>query len=713
MLVASNSLWLIPALPLLGAALTFLFGRGLQRALGERAAGLPAVALSWAACAVAVASFVELLGLPEGSALWSRLWPWFQVGPVGVDLAFAMDPLSAMMALVVTFVGSLIHVYSLGYMHRDPAFWRFFAYLNLFMFSMLTLVLADNLLLMFVGWEGVGLCSYLLIGFWYTELANARAGMKAFVVNRVGDFGFLIGLMILFWSLGGDWTASGWRPAGGASLTFRELPGLMAAVQGKELWGVAVPTLAGLFLFLGATGKSAQIPLYVWLPDAMAGPTPVSALIHAATMVTAGVYMVARMNFLYVLSPEAMTVVAVVGVGTALFAATIGLLQHDIKKVLAYSTVSQLGFMFLGVGVGAFWAGSYHLLTHAFFKACLFLGAGSVILAMHHEQDMRRMGGLGQVMPITRWTYWFACVAISGFPIAAGFFSKDEILWQAFNANSLYVPGWSLWLVGALTAGLTSFYMWRSYFLTFTGPLARLTAHGHDHADGHGHVDEPPEPEEQRPVITVVLVVLAAGALLSSFLGLPEVLTEVHPTLEHFLAPVFGAAEGLARVYSPEEAHGLELALMLASVAVATLGLGLAWWLYRGRKSDLPARLQARLPGLHGFVYQKYKVDEAYQATFVLGTVSLSRVLAWFDLKVIDGLVNLTGVLTRAFAWVDGWIDQHLVDGLVDAVARVTRGAGGALRRLQTGRLPSYLVGLALGLLLAAVLTRFLVDLAA
>jgi NADH-quinone oxidoreductase subunit L len=701
--VEAKLLWLIPALPLLGVVLSVLAGPRLQR-LGPRAAGLPAVLASWAAFALTVGSFFELQGQAEGAVLVDRLWTWLAVGPVRAELAFSMDPLSATMALVVTFVGSLIHVYSLGYMRGDPAFWRFFAFLNLFMFSMLTLVLGDNLLLMFVGWEGVGLCSYLLIGFWYRELANARAGMKAFVVNRVGDFGFLVGLMLLFWSLAGDWGAAGFQPGGETSLTFRELPGLMAALEGKELWGLAVPTLVGLFLFLGATGKSAQVPLYVWLPDAMAGPTPVSALIHAATMVTAGVYMVARMNFLYVLSPTAMTTVAVVGVGTALFAATIGLLQHDIKKVLAYSTVSQLGFMFLGVGVGAFWAGTYHLLTHAFFKACLFLGAGSVILAMHHEQDMRRMGGLGRVMPITRWTYWFACVAISGFPIASGFFSKDEILWQAFNAGGLLVPGWSLWLVGFLTAGLTSFYMWRSYFLTFSGPLASPAGHGHGEAV---------EPEEQRPVITVVLVALALGALLASFLGLPAVLTQTHSLLESFLAPVFRAAEGLPRVLAPEAAHGLELGLMAASIGIASLGLGLAWWLYRGRKSDLPARLEARLPRLHALVYHKYYVDEAYQATAVRGTVGLSRLLDWFDGRILDGLVNLVGVLTRAAARLDGWIDARLVDGLVVALGRWTQAAGAAARRLQTGRLPAYLTGLALGLLAILVLTQFLVDLAA
>jgi len=692
MMVESNLLWLIPFLPLLGAAINGLFGLRLQRRFGRKAVAVVSVVLPLISFGLAVLAFWRL---PEGGLLLDQLWSWIAVGNIQVDLAFSMDPLSAMMALMVTFVGGLIHIYSIGYMADDESFWRFFSFLNLFMFSMLVLVLGDNLLLMFVGWEGVGLCSYLLIGFWYKEKANAKAGMKAFVVNRIGDFGFLVGMFILFWSLGGTWSDGAYHVDGRFSLTFRELPALVEAAAHKTLWGVPVMTLAGIFLFIGAVGKSAQIPLYVWLPDAMAGPTPVSALIHAATMVTAGVYMVARMNFLYVQSPTAMTVVAVTGAATALFAATIGVFQYDIKKVLAYSTVSQLGFMFIGVGVGAFWAGSYHLLTHAFFKACLFLGAGSVILAMHHEQDMRKMGGLGHVMPVTRWTYWFACVAISGFPIAAGFFSKDEILWQAYNSAGLLVPGWSLWLAGFLAAGLTSFYMWRSYFMTFTGPTVKV----------HGH-----EPTEQPRVITMVLAALALGAFAALFIGIPALWMGTPPRLEEFLAPVFTAAEHLPKVYAHGQGHAMEWGLMGASVGIAFLGLGLAWWLYRGRRNELPARLKTKLPRLHALFYNKYYVDEIYDATAIRGFLGIGRLSAWFDTVIIDGLVNGVGMLTRAFAWLDGAIDAYVVDGAVNGLGLLVRKSGAGLRNLQTGRLPTYLAGLVIGTVLVAVLTRFILD---
>ena len=669
--------------------------------------------LPWASCGFAIAAFVQLLSSSENSLLLNQLYTWVAVSDFKVDLAYSVDALSGMMVLIVTFVGSLIHVYSLGYMADDESYWRFFTYLNLFMFAMLTLVLADNMLLMFVGWEGVGLCSYLLIGFWYQDINNAKAGMKAFVVNRIGDFGFLIGFFILFWQLGGA--------VGHYSLTFRELPGmvtqLLEASSPVLLWGIPVLTLAGLFFFVGATGKSAQIPLYVWLPDAMAGPTPVSALIHAATMVTAGVYMVARMNFLYIHSAEAMTVVALIGAVTALFAATIGCLQNDIKKVLAYSTVSQLGYMFIGVGVGAFWAGSYHLLTHAFFKACLFLGAGSVILAMHHEQDMRKMGGLGKALPLTRWTYWVSCVTISGFPIAAGFYSKDEILWQAFNSASLVVPGWVPWLLGFIAAGLTSFYMWRSYFLTFTGPLPQHRAghgngngdHASDHTNqGHGHDFVP---GKEKPVMTYVLAVLAFGAVATSFLGIPMLWTGKAPLLEHFLEATFGSSAELVKtVYHHGEGHNMEMLLMVASLAIATLGLGIAWWLYRGRTNTLPARAMARLPLLYKVVYNKYYVDEIYQATAVRAFMSTSSISNWFDQHIIDGIVNLTGRVTELFARLDGLIDTYIVDGMVNLVGDTIRALGQAIRRLQTGRLPSYLAGAALGAVILVLLARFILD---
>jgi NADH-quinone oxidoreductase subunit L len=688
-----NFIWLIPFFPLVGAFVNGAFGYHLHKRFGEKANTAIGVAMPWMSFVVAVIAFIHLLGSPEeGTILTDNLWTWVAVGQFNVNFAFAMDSLSAMMALAVTFVGSLIHVYSIGYMHKDDGYWRFFCYLNLFMFAMLTLVLADNMLLMFVGWEGVGLCSYLLIGFWYKDLNNAKAGMKAFVVNRIGDFGFLIGFFILFWGLGGSWADSGYQMLGATSLTFREMPDLVSTLGDKALWGIPLATLVGICFFIGATGKSAQIPLYVWLPDAMAGPTPVSALIHAATMVTAGVYMVARMNFLYVLSPTAMTVVAVVGAATALFAATIGCVQYDIKKVLAYSTVSQLGYMFIGVGVGAFWAGSYHLLTHAFFKACLFLGAGSVILAMHHEQDMRKMGGLGRVMPWTRWTYWVACVAIAGFPIASGFFSKDEILWKAFDSN-LLIPGWFIWLLGFMAAGLTSFYMFRSYFMTFTGETPKV----------HGH-----EPEEQPRVITAVLGLLALGAVVLAFIGLPHLWTGHHSAIEHFLSPSFSGAKDIQWA---GHGHGLEWGLMAASVAIALLGMGIAWWLYRGRTNPIPERLKAKFSGLHRVVYNKYYVDEAYHATAVKGFMGLSRVSNWIDVHIIDGLVNGAGTLTRAVAWIDGAIDAYIVDGMVNLVARMIRFFGTKVRRIQTGRLPSYLAGMVIGAVVLVVLTQFLVDL--
>ena len=455
----------------------------------------------------------------------------FSAGRLTVDLAFALDPLSMMMVLIITGIGTLIHVFSIGYMAEEPAYWRFFAYLNLFVFAMLLLVMGDNFAVMFFGWEGVGLASYLLIAFWYTDPEKAKAGMKAFVANRFGDFGFIVGLMLLFWGLGGAWearpglvrnldylpnaelhTAAGGPNAAtadalaprvdgvkvGPTMNFRELrdqvvieaTGVKEHLANSTVWGISLLTLIGMLLFVGAMGKSAQLPLYVWLPDAMAGPTPVSALIHAATMVTAGVYMVARLNFLFVMSPSAMGWVALIGALTALFAASIGFFQYDIKKVLAYSTVSQLGFMFIGVGTGAYWAGVYHLMTHAFFKATLFLGSGSVILGCHHEQDMRKMGGLKKYMPITRWTYLIATIAIAGFPIANGFYSKDEILWKAFTSHHLALFGhpvpWLgpfIYVVGLIAATGTSFYMYRSYYMTFTGEYRGHGGHHHDAAE--------------------------------------------------------------------------------------------------------------------------------------------------------------------------------------------------------------------------------------
>src|ERR671915_2449707 len=451
--------WII-FLPLIGAIVNGLLGLKIQKRLGKRAIAVIACAPVIIAFALSVLALFRLKALPpEKRFMIDNLYNWIDLGSLKVDMAFLVDPLSVVMILIVTGIGGLIHIYATGYMHDDKAFWRFFAYLNLFTAAMLTLVLGDSLLLLFVGWEGVGLCSYALIGFWYQDPANARAGNKAFIVNRVGDFGFVLGMFLLFWALDAQ---------GHGTLNFREMARWASTLEGQTLWGFSVATIATLFLFVGAAGKSAQIPLYVWLPDAMAGPTPVSALIHAATMATAGLYMLTRTNVIFQHSQTVMLIVAVVGALTALFAATIGITQNDIKKVLAYSTVSQLGFMFMAAGVGAFAISIFHVMTHAFFKALMFLGAGSVIHGMHHEQDMRRMGGLKKYMPYTYWTFFAGWLAICGIIPFSGFWSKDEILWNA--ASTTYIPlGWLVWLIGTIAATCTAFYMTRLMAMTFWG----------------------------------------------------------------------------------------------------------------------------------------------------------------------------------------------------------------------------------------------------
>src|ERR1051325_8502766 len=515
--------WII-FLPLIGAAINGLLGAKIQKSAGKTVIGLIACTPVVIAFILALTAFFTLLGRPpEERFLIDRLYNWISLGSLKPDMAFWVDPLSAVMILVVTGIGGLIHIYATGYMHDDKAFWRFFAYLNLFMAAMLTLVMGDNLLLMFVGWEGVGLCSYALIGFWYQDQNNTRAGNKAFIVNRVGDFGFVLGMFLLFWSLDAQ---------GHGTLTFREMAKWASTLQGQMIWGLPVATLATLFLFLGATGKSAQIPLYVWLPDAMAGPTPVSALIHAATMVTAGVYMIARLGFLFSMAPETLHVVAVIAICTALLAATIALTQNDIKKVLAYSTVSQLGYMFLGMGVGAYAQGVFHLVTHAFFKACLFLGAGSVIHAVGGEQDMTKMGGLRKHMPLTFITYLLATLAIMGFPGTAGFFSKDGILEEAYARG-----GMGLWLAGLCGAGLTAFYMWRQVFMTFYGEFR-----GEEHAKHHLH--------ESPRVMTWPLLILALGAFPVGILGLPAFLG--HHRFEEWLEAICGPRHLAAAPLSPK-----------------------------------------------------------------------------------------------------------------------------------------------------------------
>ncbi len=628
----------IPLLPLIGFLIN---GFGARGNLGP----VQTQRVHWVGCLaplgsllISIAAFVRLLGLsPEHRVLTDTVFTWISAGEFTARLSFSMDALSAVMCLVVTGVGFLIHVYSVGYMHGDRSYARYFAYLNLFMAMMLVLVLGDNLLLLFLGWEGVGLCSYFLIGFWYEDPEKAFAGLKAFVVNRIGDFGFLLGIFLLFWSLGraGVWTID------------------FAEIQDKvHLLSPALITAICLFLFMGAMGKSAQIPLYVWLPDAMAGPTPVSALIHAATMVTAGVYMVARMHFLFIASDFAMHWVAWVGAITALFAATIGICQNDIKKVLAYSTVSQLGYMFVGVGVGAYAAGIFHLMTHAFFKALLFLGAGSVMHAMGNETDIQKMGGLRKKMPWTFWTFLVATLAICGFPPFSGFFSKDEILWQAFSSR---FGSTGLWFVLWLGAALTSFYMFRLVFLTFFGEPR--DAHLHEHA------------HESPAVMTIPLALLAVGAACAGFVGVPESWGFTN-RLERFLEPVVGGIP-----HGAHFSHGTEFAFMGLSVAVGLAGLVAAWWLYL-KSRDLPARIAEAVPRLYDLVYHKYYVDEIYDFLIVRPLRNLSEVVLW---KVMDA----------------GIVDN----GLVNGTARFFQRCALSLRRIQVGDVQSYAFAMVVGIL--------------
>jgi len=659
----------IPLLPLAGAVVLGLGGAPLQRRFGKLPVSVLACGTVATSFVLSVVAFFQLAGLaPEHRLLLADLFPWVRVGTLNVDVAFGVDPLSAVMILVVTGIGGLIHLYATGYMHDDPAFWRFFAYLNLFTFAMLTLVLGDSLLLMFVGWEGVGFCSWALIGFWHKELYNTTAGNKAFIVNRIGDFGFVLGIFLLFWTM---------DARGHGTLVFRELAEHAHLLEGQVFWGLPVATLVTLFLFIGATGKSAQIPLYVWLPDAMAGPTPVSALIHAATMVTAGVYMIARTNFLFAMAPLTLAVVATVGAATALLAATIALAQNDIKRVLAYSTVSQLGYMFLAMGVGAYAAGIFHLMTHAFFKACLFLGSGSVIHAMGGEQDMRKMGGLVKYMPATSTTFIVATLAIAGIPPLAGFFSKDEILWQAFSSPQGSV---ALWATGVGVAGLTAFYMFRQVFMVFFGTCrADLETRHHLH--------------ESPAVMTVPLWILMGGSILAGLLWLPF---DLFVPFERWLAPVM---EHHGEVHAAAAGAGREALLMLTSLAAAAGGIGLAYRMYAS-ESLRPETFSEALGGLpYRPVLNKYWVDELYGLVFVRGTLLLCRATAWFDLHVIDGLVDLSAALVRGCSWLSGRFDLYVVDGAVNGVADVTQFVGRRVRNVQTGAINAYLYVVLLGVL--------------
>jgi NADH-quinone oxidoreductase subunit L len=950
--LANIPLWWIALLPFLGAVTNALFGRDLQASpwmkdlkkrwhIGSPAVSAVAVGAMLGAFLLTCAGVWQLYQLPPAHRyIHTHAWQMVRIGSLDVSFSFAMDPLSAMMTLIITGVGTLIHIYATSYMEKEPAYWRFFTYLNLFVFSMLLLVLGDNFIVMFFGWEGVGLCSYLLIGFWYKDYKKATAGMKAFVVNRIGDWGFVCGMALLFWGLGGAWLdraatnppdgprqgdyqpdfrprfvaatkiepahaehggndaaphgahdskphglaaptddrrlaqheghehgtrkgrgdgsgqgkgqsegahhrrgerdkpradvpprpgkapeqiavhigvaqltmtthagarvyldvpsvehlakldlppcsskpawsdASGQEPqirqdcyavspfvrkripagrahlivvpgdgavvagdgdeiatmtispaahsetivtAVGPTLTFRELHDqivmkdrdgkqfLKDALNGKTVWGIALITLACICFFIGASGKSAQLPLYVWLPDAMAGPTPVSALIHAATMVTAGVYMIARMNFLFSLSPVASGIVALVGACTALFAATMGFFQYDLKKVLAYSTVSQLGFMFIGVGSGAYWAGAFHLMTHAFFKACLFLAAGSVIHGMHHlihdevgSQDMRNMGGLRAVMPKTAWCYKMACIAITAAPPGfAGFWSKDEILWKAYNQNTSFVPGWLIYTIGLMAALGTSFYMWRSYYLTFEGK--------HAHKEIKNTVVESPT------AIVAVLQVLAVLSIVSGvFFGLSSHILGAHgpllgglipaePRLEQWLHPVLAhhsaviGDAGLSR----------ELVLMGISVACAIGAWSIAKLRYGADRARDWDAVEQKLPGFE-LLHNKYWVDEIYQATIVAAFMKTRLVLADMDRFIVDGVVNGVAVLTRGGSWVVGAIDKHIVDGAVNLVANGTLLLGGKLRQVQTGRVQNYIYGILGGVATLAIIQYLL-----
>ena len=658
----------IPLLPLLAAVFhgisIGIVRRGAPRGM-VIAISCGSVGLSFVIAAIA---FANLLDMPPGAdrVLADRLYTWFGAG-IGAtrftaDLALRVDPLSAVMALVVTGVGSLIHLYSVGYMdddHRDDrGFQRFFCYMNLFTFSMLVLVLADNLVLMFLGWEGVGLCSYLLIGFWYSDRHNAYCGSKAFIVNRIGDFGFLIGIFLLFASF-----VQAGAPAG---VGFAEIQHNFAAIADRTVmtpWGSEwrLVDVIGLCLFVGAAGKSAQIPLYVWLPDAMAGPTPVSALIHAATMVTAGVYMVCRLSFLYAEAPIASAVIAWIGAVTALFSATIAIAQTDIKKVLAYSTVSQLGYMFLAAGCGGYTGAIFHLVTHALFKALLFLGAGSVILAMHHEQDIRKMGGLRRRIPLTRVLFFCGVYAISGFPFAAGFFSKDQILEAAYVSH---VPGHeALWAIAWLTAGITAFYMWRLYFLVFSGETRAAR-------DTFEHAHEP------TGWVTNPLVPLALLSLVGGLIGIPQMygdafrIEHMH-SLSNWLSPVWPPAE------AHELAHATELSLTGAAVAIAVLGWVVAYRLYYARPEQ-SARLATRFAGLHALLANKYYIDEIYDAVIVRPLVRISDAVLYrtVDAGAIDGTANLIARMVQVSAsgglrWLQSGLAQGYVASMLAGTAAI------------------------------------------
>jgi NADH-quinone oxidoreductase subunit L len=698
-----DHIWLIPLFPLFGAALMLLLGpairvpehdhshehghdrhhdHGASRPHQKALAGGPRWLVNLICVGSVLASFIFSIGAVWQLAqqpnrthevinfTWIAGLPFHtssgQLATFTLDWGYLLDPLSAVMILIVTGIGFLIHVYSTGYMAHDAGYYRFFGYLNLFVFFMLMLVLANNYALLFVGWEGVGLCSYLLIGFWFQKKAAGDAGKKAFIVNRVGDAGFLIGMLLMMSVLG--------------TLRFIDVNAALHSGSLAAETGFGVMSIMSLCLFIGATGKSAQFPLYVWLPDAMEGPTPVSALIHAATMVTAGVYMVARSGALYQLTPATSGVIAIIGAFTAILAASIALVQTDIKRVLAYSTVSQLGYMFLALGVGAYWVAVFHLFTHAFFKALLFLGAGSVIHAVGGEQDMRAMGGLKDKIPVTYWTMFIGSIAIAGVPGLAGFFSKDEILWQAYSGH---LGSTALYAVGLTTAAMTAFYMWRMMSLTFYGG-SRVRP------EAASHIHESPRS------MTAPLIVLAAGSVFAGWLGTPKSwgLPEFFRGFETWLAPVFPEPP---REGSPE--GSTELLLMVLSVAIAVGGILLARYLYH-KRPEIPALIQARCGPIHRCLSNKWYLDEIYEILFVNGLAKGGgRLLGAFDRNVVDGGVNGAGWLTRFSGSLSGWWDTWVIDGAVRLGSFTVKMASYPVCLLQTGRVQAYAFFVVLGVL--------------
>lgn len=635
-----NLIYLTVLLPLIGFLINGLFGRKIKNEKVIGTIGAASVGISFL---IVVGAFFQTVSLPvEQRSNTVELFTWLSVGGLNVKFAYLVDQLSLTMALIVTGVGFLIHVYSIGYMHGDKSFWRFFAYLNLFIFAMMNLILGDNFVVLFLGWEGVGLCSYLLIGFWYDRNfekgTTSQAAKKAFVVNRIGDFGFLLGMFLIYMTFD--------------SLNFKEVLNRAATFPVTE----TTFGLMAVFLFIGATGKSAQIPLFVWLPDAMAGPTPVSALIHAATMVTAGVYMVSRTSLIFASAPTVMMVVAVVGLLTAIMAASIGLVQNDIKKVLAYSTVSQLGYMFLAAGMGAFSASIFHVMTHAFFKALLFLGAGSVIHGMHEEQNIQKYGGLKKYMPRTYLTFFIATLAIAGVPGLSGFFSKDEILWNAYSNG-----GFIFWLIGMITAMMTAFYMFR---------LLSLTFYGNERFDHH-HV----HPHESPAVMTVPLMVLAFLSVIGGYIGLPKVFVGEHGNLfESWLEPIYEPAMNKLAHFG-SHSHFEEILLMAVSVALALSAIYFALHVYT-KKPQIAENVSAKFKGLYNLLLNKYFIDEAYETAVVQPIQKGSEKLLW---KVAD---------------------VTLIDGAVNGLAKLIDKLSGTVRKIQTGVAQSYAVVMMAGIAL-------------